>query len=169
MTLFQEPNNSRINLNGLCLRSFVPNLSRQLEFLLLGQALNFRELIDHSPDTIDHCRTGDNTLCAQRALCVVEMHSRLRRSNRPGEQGLKSSGIDVTMFCMIGLERILAELPKLNAAELLEVEEIVLLELCKKQKAQWPDFAARRKLIFPDGPPPGKPLSEVVDEARGLF
>ncbi|AHF89209.1 hypothetical protein OpiT1DRAFT_00702 [Opitutaceae bacterium TAV1] len=39
----------------------------------------------------------------------------------------------------------------------------------KKKKVEWPDFAARRRRIFPDGPPPGKPLSEIVDEGRGEY
>jgi prevent-host-death family protein len=33
-------------------------------------------------------------------------------------------------------------------------------------KAEWPDFVGRMKRLFPDGPPPGKPTSEVVMELR---
>lgn len=32
---------------------------------------------------------------------------------------------------------------------------------------QWPDFMARLEKIFPDGVPPGKLASEIVDEGRG--
>lgn len=38
-----------------------------------------------------------------------------------------------------------------------------------QKKVEWPDFAARRDRIFPKGPPPGKPISEIVDEARGEY
>ncbi len=37
----------------------------------------------------------------------------------------------------------------------------------KHQKVEWPDFKARLDRRFPKGPPPGKPLSEIVDEGRG--
>lgn len=70
---------------------------------------------------------------------------------------------------MSTLAEIEAELPKLNAAELTELESRVQTELRKKQKVAWPDFEARRQRIFPDGPPPGKPLSEIVDEGRGEY
>jgi prevent-host-death family protein len=30
----------------------------------------------------------------------------------------------------------------------------------------WPDFAARMKKHFPDGPPPGPSPGELIDEAR---
>jgi prevent-host-death family protein len=33
-------------------------------------------------------------------------------------------------------------------------------------KAEWPDFSGRMKRLFPDGPPSGKPTSEVVMELR---
>jgi antitoxin (DNA-binding transcriptional repressor) of toxin-antitoxin stability system len=39
----------------------------------------------------------------------------------------------------------------------------------KKKKIAWPDLKARRERIFPDGPPPGKPISEIVDEGRGDY
>jgi len=35
-----------------------------------------------------------------------------------------------------------------------------------KGDGEWPDFAGRMKRLFPDGPPPGKPTSEVVMELR---
>jgi prevent-host-death family protein len=31
---------------------------------------------------------------------------------------------------------------------------------------KWPDFAGRMKRLFPEGPPPGKPTSEVLMELR---
>jgi len=34
------------------------------------------------------------------------------------------------------------------------------------KKVEWPDLAARRNRIFPDGPPPGKPASEIILEGR---
>ena len=34
------------------------------------------------------------------------------------------------------------------------------------EKAEWPDFAGRMKRLFPNGPPPGKPTSEVVMDLR---
>ncbi|RRJ96108.1 prevent-host-death protein [Opitutaceae bacterium TAV4] len=37
----------------------------------------------------------------------------------------------------------------------------------KRKKVEWPDLAARRNRLFPNGAPPGKPLSEIVDESRG--
>ena len=37
------------------------------------------------------------------------------------------------------------------------------------QKVEWPDFEARRNRIFPEGPPPGKPISEIVSEGRGKY
>ncbi|MDR1281948.1 MAG: prevent-host-death protein [Opitutaceae bacterium] len=39
----------------------------------------------------------------------------------------------------------------------------------KKKKVEWPDLMARLDRRFPDGPPPGKPLSEIVDEGRGEY
>jgi len=36
-------------------------------------------------------------------------------------------------------------------------------------KVTWPDLAARRDRLFPDGPPPGKPISEIVSEGRGDY
>ncbi len=65
--------------------------------------------------------------------------------------------------------QITEELPKLSAAELVELQEMLTAELKKKQSVPWPDFAARRKRIFPDGPPPGKPISAIMDEARGDY
>jgi prevent-host-death family protein len=35
-----------------------------------------------------------------------------------------------------------------------------------EEKAEWPDFEGRMRRLFPDGPPPGKPTSEVVTELR---
>jgi prevent-host-death family protein len=35
-----------------------------------------------------------------------------------------------------------------------------------KGDGEWPDFAGRMKRLFPEGPPPGKPTSEVVMELR---
>lgn len=37
----------------------------------------------------------------------------------------------------------------------------------KRKKVEWPDIMARLNRTFPKGPPPGKPLSEIVDEGRG--
>ena len=38
----------------------------------------------------------------------------------------------------------------------------------KTKKLEWPDFEARRKKIFPNGVK-GKPISEILDEARGEY
>ena len=72
---------------------------------------------------------------------------------------------------MSTLAEIEAELPKLSAAELTELQSRVQSELRKKPtpKVEWPDFEARLKRNFPNGQPPGKPLSEIVDEARGEY
>jgi prevent-host-death family protein len=35
-----------------------------------------------------------------------------------------------------------------------------------KGGGEWPDFAGRMKRLFPEGPPHGKPTSEVVMELR---
>ncbi|CAN5584428.1 hypothetical protein BH09VER1_BH09VER1_40330 [soil metagenome] len=62
---------------------------------------------------------------------------------------------------MSTLAEIEAAVPRLSAEELAELENFVRLERQKKAKVEWPDFEARRRRIFPDGPPPGPPLSEV--------
>jgi prevent-host-death family protein len=36
----------------------------------------------------------------------------------------------------------------------------------EREKGEWPDFTGRMKRLFPDGPPTGKPTSEVVRELR---
>jgi hypothetical protein len=36
-----------------------------------------------------------------------------------------------------------------------------------KHSVVWPDFEGRMQRLFPDGTPPGRPLSEVVSEGRG--
>ncbi len=46
------------------------------------------------------------------------------------------------------------------------VAKIVPAREKKKKKLEWPDFEARMKRIFPDGPPPGKPASELIYEMR---
>jgi antitoxin (DNA-binding transcriptional repressor) of toxin-antitoxin stability system len=38
-----------------------------------------------------------------------------------------------------------------------------------RKTIEWPDLNARLDRIFPDGPPPGKPISEIVDEGRGEY
>ena len=38
----------------------------------------------------------------------------------------------------------------------------------KPKKLVWPDFEARRKKTFPNGVK-GKPISEILDEARGEY
>jgi antitoxin (DNA-binding transcriptional repressor) of toxin-antitoxin stability system len=38
----------------------------------------------------------------------------------------------------------------------------------KPRKVEWPDFAARRRKLFPSGVK-GKPVSEIVDEGRGEY
>jgi len=38
----------------------------------------------------------------------------------------------------------------------------------KAKKIEWPDFEARRKKTFPNGVK-GKPISEILDEARGEY
>lgn len=38
----------------------------------------------------------------------------------------------------------------------------------KPRKVKWPDFAARRRKLFPNGIR-GKPVSEIVDEGRGEY
>jgi hypothetical protein len=40
--------------------------------------------------------------------------------------------------------------------------------MAKPRKVKWPDFAARRKKLFPNGVK-GKPVSEIVDEGRGEY
>lgn len=37
----------------------------------------------------------------------------------------------------------------------------------RRARVQWPDSAARMKRLFPAGPPPGQPPSEIVSEMRG--
>lgn len=69
---------------------------------------------------------------------------------------------------MSSVAEIAAELPKLSASELKELQGVLESELGRK-KVEWPDFEARRNRIFPAGPPPGKPLSEIVDEGRGDY
>lgn len=70
---------------------------------------------------------------------------------------------------MSTLAEIEAAVPKLSAEELAELERFVRLERQKKHPVAWPDFAARQKRIFPNGPPLGKPLSEIVSEGRGEY
>ena len=70
---------------------------------------------------------------------------------------------------MSSVAEIAAELPKLSASELKELRGILESELRQKADVPWPDFAARLAKIFPDGPPPGKPLSEIVSEGRGEY
>jgi len=36
-------------------------------------------------------------------------------------------------------------------------------------KVEWPNIQARLDSIFPDGPPHGKPVSEIVSEGRGEY
>jgi antitoxin (DNA-binding transcriptional repressor) of toxin-antitoxin stability system len=36
------------------------------------------------------------------------------------------------------------------------------------RKVEWPDFAARRRKLFPNGVK-GKPVSEIIDEGRGEY
>jgi prevent-host-death family protein len=38
----------------------------------------------------------------------------------------------------------------------------------KAKKIEWPDFQARLKMTFPNGVK-GKPISEILDEARGEY
>lgn len=70
---------------------------------------------------------------------------------------------------MSHLEQIAAELPKLSKTELTELQGVIKSELRRKTGVPWPDFAARQAKLFPDGPPPGKPLSEIVSEGRGEY
>jgi hypothetical protein len=70
---------------------------------------------------------------------------------------------------MSTLAEIEAAVPTLSAEELAELEKFVRLERQKKNTVTWPDFEARRKRIFPAGQPPGKPLSEIANEARGEY
>ncbi|HSI82568.1 MAG: hypothetical protein ACAI35_02455 [Candidatus Methylacidiphilales bacterium] len=68
------------------------------------------------------------------------------------------------------LLEIEAAISSLTAPELDELEKFI--QTTREQKAEkitWPDFAARRNRIFPDGPPPGKPLSEIISEGRGEY
>jgi hypothetical protein len=69
---------------------------------------------------------------------------------------------------MSTLQEIEAAVPKLTVGEMIALEEFIRAER-RKQKVEWPDFEARQKLIFPNGPPPGKPLSEIVSEGRGEY
>lgn len=46
------------------------------------------------------------------------------------------------------------------------VAKVVPVMTPKKRKVEWPDFSGRMKRLFPDGPPPGKPTSEIVMEMR---
>lgn len=67
---------------------------------------------------------------------------------------------------MSTLQEIEEAVPKLSAGELIELEKFVREQLAQKP-VEWPDFQARLDRIFPDGPPPGPPLSELVSEGRG--
>ncbi len=67
----------------------------------------------------------------------------------------------------ITLQEIETAIPRLSAAEFAELERFVREQ--RARKVEWPDFAARRRRIFPDGPPPGPPLSEIVCKARGKY
>ena len=42
-------------------------------------------------------------------------------------------------------------------------------DAAKPKKVEWPDMQARLNRIFPDGPPPGKLVSEIVSEGRGEY
>jgi prevent-host-death family protein len=47
------------------------------------------------------------------------------------------------------------------------VARLVPLAVAEDQgSGEWPDFAGRMKRLFPDGPPAGKPTSEVLMELR---
>jgi len=39
----------------------------------------------------------------------------------------------------------------------------------KKDGLQWPDFAARMKRIFPNGPLKGATAAELIDDMRGKY
>ncbi|MDD5200415.1 MAG: hypothetical protein PHC88_11510 [Terrimicrobiaceae bacterium] len=39
----------------------------------------------------------------------------------------------------------------------------------KTKQIEWPDLGARLDRMFPGGPPPGKPASEIVSESRGEY
>lgn len=69
---------------------------------------------------------------------------------------------------MSTLQEIEEAIPKLNAAELAELERFIG-EQRRKKPVEWPDFQARLDRIFPNGPPPGPPLSEIVSEGRGEY
>lgn len=61
---------------------------------------------------------------------------------------------------------------------LAEVERGETLEITRRGKVvarisppflpqdQWPDFEARQNALFPDGPPPGPPVSQLIIDAR---
>ncbi len=83
-------------------------------------------------------------------------------------RGLKGMVCRGKMGEMSTLQEIEAAVHRLDAAELAELERFVREERHKTQ-VPWPDFEARRKRIFPNGPPPGKPLSKIVDEGRGEY
>lgn len=88
---------------------------------------------------------------------------------RAASRLLSNPGIDDKMTNMSTLEEIVAVVPQLTAEELTELETLIQSERRRKQPVAWPDFAARLNRIFPHGPPPGKPLSEIVDEGRGDY
>ena len=47
------------------------------------------------------------------------------------------------------------------------IARIVPVAAKKPARPKLPDFVARMRELFPDGPPPGKPASEIIDEQRG--
>ena len=46
------------------------------------------------------------------------------------------------------------------------VARLIPTAVARGQGSEWPDFTGRMKRLFPDGPPTGKPTSEVVMELR---
>ena len=64
---------------------------------------------------------------------------------------------------MTTLREIEEAIPKLNAAELVELERFVR-EQRRRKPVEWPNFEARRRRT-----PPGAPLSEIVGEAPGEY
>jgi len=46
------------------------------------------------------------------------------------------------------------------------VARIVPVPAPTKKRLKWPDFGARLRMRYPDGPPPGEPASSIIDEQR---
>ncbi len=103
------------------------------------------------------------------------MHARAALSSRRERIDREACGSEIAKHRrlwndkgMTTLQEIEAAIPNLSAAELVALEGFIGEHRLKKP-VEWPDFKARLDRIFPNGPPPGPPLSELVDEGRGEY